>query len=126
MAKREIIGRALEYGLEAGGGALAGFVEGKYPGKTLWKDGPGLGVGIAAAGLALGIFGVGGKWGRMAGDLGAGAAAFEIGKAVASKTTPAATSATSGVGAAPRGLPRAGNRATQADIRQALRDLAAV
>lgn len=124
MNKRAVIGKALEYGLEVGGGAAAGYLEARYPGKTLWQGGPGLGAGVAAAGLALGIFGIGGRLGHWAGDIGAGAAAFEVGKMVAQKTTPASSAATSsvrGVGALPGGRP-----VSQQEIRQALRDLAHV
>jgi hypothetical protein len=118
--KRAMIGKALEYGLEVGGGAAAGFLDAKYADKTLWKGGPGYGTALAAGGLAIGILGIGGKYGHWAGDVGAGAAAFEVGKMVAQKTAPATSSAVRGVGA----LPAGGRRVSQGDIRQALRDLA--
>lgn len=127
MNKRAALGKALEYGIEVGGGALAGFLDAKYPDKQI--QGFGLGTVAAAAGLAVGILGFGGRWGRYAGDVGAGAAAFEVGKMVASKTSASSVAVTSslrgrtsGVGA----LPAGGRRVSQADIRQAMRELASL
>jgi hypothetical protein len=122
--KRDMIKTALGYGLELGGGAAAGYLDAKYPDKTLWNGGPGYGVALAAGGLALGILGVGGRYSKFAGELGAGAAAFEVGKMVAQRTGGSTSSAqirsgVRGVGALPRG-----RAVSQAEIRQALRELA--
>lgn len=112
---------AIESALQIGGGAAAGYVSAKYPDKTLWTNGPGYGTAIAAGGLALGLLGIGGRFGQWAGDIGAGAAAFEVGKMVAAKTAAAPGSAVRGVGALP-----SGRHVSQSDIRAALRDLASV
>lgn len=124
--KRAMIGKALEYGLGIGGGAAAGYLDSKYPGFTVGGKQIGAGTAFAAGGLALGILGIGGRWGRYAGDLGAGAAAFEVGKMVAEKSGGPAQasqlrSGVRGVGALPRG-----RAVSQAEIRQALRELSAV
>jgi len=114
---------AIETALEIGGGAAAGYLSAKYPDKTLWTNGPGYGTALAGVGLALGILGIGGRLGTWAGDIGAGAAAFEVGKMVAAKTSaaPGAASSVRGVGALP-----GGRHVSQSDIRAALRDLASV
>ncbi len=126
MNKRGMLAKAMGYGLEIGGGALAGYVDAKFPDKGVTLGGSRLGMGtlIAAGGLAAGILGFGGRFGKMAGDVGAGAAAFEVGKMVTNQTaasSAALRSGVRGVGALP-----SGRRVSQRDIRQALRELAAV
>ena len=122
MDKRGAIKRGLEYGLELSGGAAAGYLDAKYPDKgfKLGSEHIGLGTIVAGAGLAVGVLGIGGRFGRWAGDIGAGAAAFEVGKMVQGKVAAApATSGVRGVGALP-----SSRHVSQAEIRQALRDLA--
>jgi hypothetical protein len=88
-------GEIFNVGLQVGGGAAAGYLDGAMADKQI--AGQGLGTVLAIGGIALGITGIGGKYGGYALKLGTGAAAFEVGKLVLKKTAGGATAGVRGV-----------------------------
>lgn len=104
MDRKRMTNELIEIGSEVAGGAVAAFLDARYPNK---KVGPATyGQVFAIAGCAVGVLGFGGKYGRYVAEAGGGAAAYEVGKYVASKTkaaVPGAVSGESEVGALPMG-----------------------
>lgn len=88
-------GAILDTAILVGGGAAAGFLDSKMADKRV--AGQGLGTVLAVAGIGIGLSGIGGKYGAKALQLGAGAAAFEVGKLVANKVSGGATAGVRGV-----------------------------
>ena len=103
-------------GLEGAGGAAAGYLSARYPDKKI--AGFDLGVVLAASAIGLGLSGVlPSKMGNYALEVGGGAAAFELGKIVASKTSPA--SGVKGIGAV-GALPPSRRTVTAAELARSL------
>ena len=88
-------GAILDTAIQVGGGAAAGFLDSKMADKRI--AGQGLGTVLAVAGIAVGLSGIGGRYGAKALQLGTGAAAFEVGKLVANRVSGGATAGVRGV-----------------------------
>lgn len=86
MGRAQLTSAIIETLAESGGGALAGYLDARFPGKNL--KGVNYGTLAALVGVGVGLSGIGGPTVAIyAREIGGGAAAFELGKIVGERTT---------------------------------------